>query len=67
MKSKKDTIKCHLIKCNFCLFEQQTFETDLVICNNQNCKQQIDIKKNLIKIVNGGEGGIKFVNGDGDD
>ena len=58
MKSKKDTNKCSLIRCPNpnCLFEQQTFEKSEVICNNQDCKQKINIKENLIKIVNGGEG-----------
>lgn len=56
MKSRKDTFKAKLIKCNFCQFEQQTFSSDFVVCNNQDCKKQIEVKSNLIKIVNGGEG-----------
>lgn len=66
MKSKKNTIKCSVIRCPNCSFQQQTFERDFIICNNQDCKKQIDVKKNLIKLVNGGEGGLRIFETNGE-
>jgi hypothetical protein len=51
-------INCFLVCCPNCKFEQQTLSFNATICNNADCKKEIDVQKNLIKIVNGGEGGL---------
>jgi len=55
---KKDINKVFLIRCPNCFFEQQTFEKEFVFCSNENCNKQIDVQKNLIRIVNGVKGNL---------
>lgn len=61
-KKSKARVSCFLIRCPNpnCKFEQQTLNFKSVICNNADCKKEIDVQANLIKIVNGGEGMLKF-------
>jgi hypothetical protein len=54
----KAKINCFLIRCPSCKFEQQTLNFKMTICNNAECKKEIDVQANLVKIVNGGEGGL---------
>jgi hypothetical protein len=60
VKTNKNTIRCSLLKCEFCGFEQQTCENSSVTCANENCKKVIDIAKNRIQFVTGGEGGLNI-------